>query len=216
MNYITNNRLFTDSPLLGYGAVAAVAISLYTNYSVWLSIIVVLILIILIYFYRNPPIPIQAHSEVDVVAPSYGTVSRILRDLVANTVTLGIFLSPLDIHQQYYPVDGTITNIVYDATGQFALAFDMDKSRNNEKKIHTISTPRGDVKVTQIAGFLVRSIVSDDIVGQSVKAGTRFGMIKFGSRVDIELPQLDKLTLNVEVGSVLEGGSQIIASYSNV
>ena len=217
------NKLFSESPELGYGVIGIGLVGcsvLWYNgassMSIWaLAIIIVLILIALLYFYRNPYIdPSVTYKDSCVIAPSYGTVSTIIRDLIRNTVTICIFLSPLDIHQQYYPINGTVTSRVYDATGKFELAYEMDKSRDNEKKIHTLATAYGPVIVTQIAGWAVRSIVSDESVGVPVTAGHRFGMIKFGSRVDLVLPFEDKLMLHVEVGDKLTGGSQIIGCYT--
>lgn len=209
-----NNVLFTESPLLGYGSLAALAISTFTL-PLYISIIVVLFVIFLLYFYRCP-LSIDSKYDVwKVYSPSYGTVKMIKQDTETNTLTIGIFLSPFDVHQQYYPIDGTVLNRVYDNTGKFELAFDMDKSRDNEKKIHIIKGKfdGSTYKVTQIAGLLVRSIVSDEEVNVEVKCGDRFGMIKFGSRVDIEIPNADRFKVNVSIDDVVIGAQTVLGSY---
>ncbi len=208
-----DNRLFFDSPLLG-GAVVAGAVAAYYFFPIWVAIILVMVIIFLLYFYRCPMPDITRRIDSHVVySPSYGTVQAIYKDDAADTVTIGIFLSPFDVHQQYYPMAGIVDKRIYDTNGQFALAFDMDKSRNNEKKIHFMTTAYGTMKVTQIAGFLVRAIVSDEDVGTVVKQGDRFGMIKFGSRVDIEIPQASKFQMAVKIGDKPVGGMSPLGSY---
>lgn len=215
-NSVFDNRLIEESPLLGYGSLAATCVSLVVM-PWYISIIVVLILILLVYFYRCPLSVGSVYDPWNVYAPSYGTVKMIQHDAENNTLTIGIFLSPFDVHQQYYPVSGTVMGRVYDNTGKFELAFDMDKSRDNEKKIHIIQNMfnKKMIKVTQIAGLLVRSIVSDEQLGD-VKCGDRFGMIKFGSRVDIEIPEANLFKLNVAIDDTVTGAKTILGSYSHV
>jgi phosphatidylserine decarboxylase len=204
-----SNRLFRDSPILGIGAVLG-TISSYHFLPLWVTIIFVIIVALLLYFYRCPKPQIPYKQSNVMYSPSYGTVKAIYKE--GDTITIGIFLSPFDVHQQYYPMDGEITKRVYDNNGKFALAFDMDKSRDNEKKIHFMKTAYGIVKITQIAGFLVRAIVSDEKLGP-VKQGDRFGMIKFGSRVDIEIPQASKFRVTVKVGDKMRGGETPLGLY---
>jgi phosphatidylserine decarboxylase len=113
----------------------------------------------------------------------------------------------MDVHQNYYPINGFVLNRIYDDTGQFRLAYQLDKSDENEKKLHFIDTQHGIVTVTQIAGVLPRRIVSDYELGPC-RAGERLGMIKFGSRVDLALPS-EGLTLTIKEGDKLTGGQPI-------
>jgi phosphatidylserine decarboxylase len=179
-------------------------------------IVCLVVLLFLLYFYRTPETQTGWLDNV-IVAPSYGTVSKIgelptsyhskyLNDSETYTYVC-IFLSPFDVHQNYYPINGYVINRIYDDTGHFKLAFQLDKSDENEKKLHFIDTKHGVVTVTQIAGALPRRIVSDYELGPC-EAGRRFGMIKFGSRVDLALPS-EGLTLLIKEGDTLTGGEAI-------
>jgi phosphatidylserine decarboxylase len=149
-----------------------------------------------------------------VIAPSYGKIVKIHHNIQTNTIHLCIFLSPFDVHQQYYPINGTVIDRKYDKTGHFNLAFDLDKSRWNEKKIHVLQNKYGTFIVTQIAGRLVHCIVSEEDTNTRINAGTRFGMIKLGSRVDIEIPNATNFKLLVNKNDTLVGGYQVIGYYS--
>lgn len=215
------SNLFDESPILG--AIPIVG-GLYATYHVEdpvvrrIAVVVcIIVLLFLLYFYRNPPSETGWADNV-IVAPSYGTVSKIgekstsyhskFLDGANNAYTyVCIFLSPIDVHQQYYPINGHVINRVYDDTGKFKLAYELDKSDENEKKLHFINTSHGIVTVTQIAGVLPRRIVSDYELGPC-EAGQRFGMIKFGSRVDLALPS-EGLTLTIKEGDILTGGQPI-------
>lgn len=168
--------------------------------------VVVVLIIIYVWFHRAPYIDynLVASSGNYLLSPAYGTISRILhRD---GRVLITIFLSPLDIHQQFFPCDGQVISQVYDATGQFKIATDAYKSDQNEKMIHTLQTARGLVQITQIAGLVVRRIFAPEMVGQHVRQGEYLGIIKLGSRVDIEFSTNEyELLNNVAVGSTVEG-----------
>ena len=213
------SNLFDESPVLG--AVPIVA-SLYSlkyldGITQQIALIVCLIvLLFLLYFYRNPPTETGWPDNI-LVAPSYGTVTKIGEKSTTyhprylteheNYTYVCIFLSPMDVHQNYYPINGFVLNRIYDDTGQFSLAYQLDKSDENEKKLHFIDTQHGIVTVTQIAGVLPRRIVSDYELGPC-RAGERLGMIKFGSRVDLALPS-EGLTLTIKEGDKLTGGQPI-------
>lgn len=207
-----NNKLFSDSPILTLIPVTLCVVGAVKGKKP-LIIAGLVILVSLLFFYRNPSCLScdKDFSDDTVVAPSYGTVKAVKTE--GGKVHIAIFLSPLDVHQQYYPMNGIVKSRVYDRNGRFDIAFKMDKSRHNEKKIHVLETKRGEIKVTQIAGFLVRAIVSDSKVNVRVKANQRFGMIKFGSRVDLELPA-EGLSVYCKVGDKLSRG-KIIAQYEN-
>jgi phosphatidylserine decarboxylase len=102
-------------------------------------------------------------------------------------INISIYINFFNNHTQIYPVNGLLLKKIYDNTGKFELANNVRKSRFNEKKIHTIKMKNGgEVKVTQIAGFFPRRIVSAKKENEKVMAGEYLGIIKFGSRVDLE------------------------------
>jgi phosphatidylserine decarboxylase len=214
----SNNKLLQESPYIFYTLVFGILICLVVKYmhdarTNYPLLLLTITLIIMLYFYRDPNTHTENFGDNIVVAPSYGKVVKIDRNEEKNIIHICIFLSPIDVHQQYYPINGTIIKRKYDRTGKFNIAIDLDKSRFNEKKIHVLENKYGKFVVTQIAGKLVRCIVSDEDIDVRVSAGTRFGMIKFGSRVDIEIPNAKKFKLLVNENEYLIGGYQKIGFY---
>jgi phosphatidylserine decarboxylase len=130
-----------------------------------------------------------------------------------NTLYISIFLSPIDIHYQFFPVSGKVKDIKYDATGKFELAYELNKSNNNEKCIHVINNRHGDFILYQIAGFLVRRISHYDKVGEAYNSGEKLGLIHFGSRVDIIIPKADVFRLYVKEGDYMSGSESLIGEF---
>ncbi|HEY2987135.1 MAG TPA: phosphatidylserine decarboxylase family protein [Candidatus Binatia bacterium] len=122
---------------------------------------------------------------------------------------LSIFMSPLDVHVNRSPVSGTVEDIEY-YKGKFLAAYKESSSENNERNALTILEPSGRrVGVVQIAGVLARRIVCRVKQGDALEAGQRFGIIMFGSRVDVFLPA--GAALQVVEGQQVTGGETILA-----
>ena len=148
------------------------------------------------YFFRDPPRVTPVRDGL-VVAPADGRVSQIVNAVPPAELGLGerplprisIFMSVFDCHVNRSPVAGRVEKIVYRA-GKF-LSADLDKaSEDNERNALLIATPTGQrIVVVQIAGLVARRIVPFTREGETVGAGQRIGMIRFGSRVDVYLPQ---------------------------
>ncbi len=171
------------------------------------------LLIFIAWFYRYPNKTLMS-CDNRVYSPAFGRIMDI-SPLDSNRLHIAIFLSPLDIHYQFFPVCGTITKIVKDSTGKFELANDLNKSRDNEKVITSISTKWGILDVYQIAGKLVRRIKNKNTAGNWVRAGDDIGMIQFGSRVDIIIPNRNKFDIKVKKGDYVNGTLTILGEYSN-
>jgi phosphatidylserine decarboxylase len=167
------------------------------------------ILLFLLYFYRGDEFNSLVSNNI-VLSPAYGTIKRIIND--GKNITIIIFLSPFDIHYQYYPINGVITNIIHDTTGKFELAYKLDKSRYNEKVITVIQSNNGYVIIKQIAGFYVRRITMNGHIGESINAGQTMGMIKLGSRVDLIVPS-QGFNLMVTEGQSVNGFNTIVGFY---
>ena len=147
------------------------------------------------YFFRDPPrlTPIR---EGIVVAPADGRVSRLVNAMPPPELDLGarpllrisIFMSVFDCHVNRSPVSGRIERMVYRA-GKF-LSADLDKaSEDNERNALVIAAGGARIAVIQIAGLIARRIVPFVREGDAIAAGQRIGMIRFGSRVDVYLPE---------------------------
>jgi len=148
------------------------------------------------YFFRDPP-RVTAVRDGLVIAPADGRISQISNAVPPNELGLGerplprisIFMSVFDCHVNRSPVDGRIERVVYRA-GKF-LSADLDKaSEDNERNAFVIATASGTrIAVIQIAGLVARRIVPFAREGDLIGAGQRIGMIRFGSRVDVYLPE---------------------------
>src|SRR5580658_3106805 len=148
------------------------------------------------YFFRDPPRVTPLRDGI-VVAPADGKVSQIVNALPPKELDLGerplprisIFMSVFDCHVNRSPIAGRIERMVYRA-GKF-LSADLDKaSEDNERNSFVIATAGARrIAVIQIAGLLARRIVPFAREGEAVAAGARIGMIRFGSRVDVYLPE---------------------------
>jgi len=167
------------------------------------------------YFFRDPPRVTPVRDGL-VVAPADGCVSQVTSVVPPQELSLGnrplprisIFMSVFDCHMNRSPVSGKIEKIIY-LPGKFFNA-DLDKaSADNERNSLVIGTGSARVAVVQIAGLVARRIVCFVREGQPIGAGERFGMIRFGSRVDVYLP--DGTAPKVAVGQTAIGGETVLA-----
>ena len=147
------------------------------------------------YFFRDPPRVTPVRDGL-VVAPADGRVSQVTSVVPPQELSIGnkplprisIFMSVFDCHVNRSPVAGKIEKIIYQP-GKFLNA-DLDKaSADNERNSLVIATAGARIAVVQIAGLVARRIVCFVRIGQSVNTAERFGMIRFGSRLDVYLPE---------------------------
>ena len=171
------------------------------------------------YFFRDPE-RVTPVGEGLVVSPADGRVSQIALTAPPRELNLGneallrvsIFMSVFDVHVNRAPVAGVISKIAY-TPGKFLNA-DLDKaSEDNERNGLVITTPMHSIGVVQIAGLIARRIVSFKREGQPLEAGERFGLIRFGSRVDVYLPAGTKPL--VAEGQTALAGETVIADLSS-
>jgi phosphatidylserine decarboxylase len=167
------------------------------------------------YFFRDPA-RVTPVGEGIVVAPADGRVSRVINAVPPQDLGLGdkplprvsIFMSVFDCHVNRSPAAGRIERIVYRA-GKFLNA-DLDKaSEDNERNALVIATAGARIGVVQIAGLVARRIVSFKREGEMIGAGERFGMIRFGSRLDVYLP--DGVKPLVAEGQMAIAGETLLA-----
>ncbi len=181
---------------------------------VFLSLISGLWLIIL-YFFRDPKR--QTLNEPGlVVGPGDGEIVEItpfheLKYLQENTVRISMFLSVTDVHVQRVPLGGKVT-LVDHRPGKKLQAFRPEASDVNEYIAMMTESEYGRVLVKQIAGILARRCVNYMQPGQSVTTGQRYGLIRFGSRIDLFLPT--NANILVKVGDRVTGGITPIAQLS--
>lgn len=167
-----------------------------------------------LFFFRNPArvCPQVVCDDAIIVCPADGKVvaiDRLQQGEFAQRVA--IFLSLFDAHVNWLPVSGTIEQIVY-TPGTFGFAHRAKSSIYNERNEVVIQTLAGDmVMVRQIAGAIARRIACWVNEGQHVVAGRKLGMIKFGSRVELLLPE--DTELSVTIGQRVYGGQTILGRF---
>ncbi|WP_283807946.1 phosphatidylserine decarboxylase [Bradyrhizobium macuxiense] len=168
-------------------------------------------------FFRDP-VRVTPVRDGIVVSPADGRVSMVVQALPPAELGLGdkplprvsIFMSVFNCHVNRSPVAGRVDRIAY-RPGAFINA-ELDKaSEDNERNSLVISTPNGRVGVIQIAGLVARRIVCFVKEGQSIGAGERFGLIRFGSRLDVYLPEGTKAL--VSEGQTAIAGETILADF---
>lgn len=156
-----------------------------------LIILALFLVVFTLNFFRDPDRTVPNKDKI-VVSPADGRVlfvKDVLDDKFLNSKAkmVSIFMSPLNVHVNRIPISGKVEYVNY-IKGDYLAAFEDKASERNERNEIGITNSTGKVLFTQIAGFVARRIVSDLKVGDSVNIGNRFGMIKFGSRVDIIVP----------------------------
>jgi phosphatidylserine decarboxylase len=180
--------------------------------SAWLSLIFLALFLFTVAFFRDPDRPVPADPNL-VVAPADGRVSDIVEldekeVLKTKTRRVGIFLSIFDVHTNRAPITGWIIYRKHHA-GLCLDARDPECPEKNEAMTWAFENSRGMIVVRQLTGAIARRIVAWANVGDELKKGERFGMIRFGSRTELYLP-LEAEVL-VKTGDHVSGGSTVIA-----
>jgi phosphatidylserine decarboxylase len=193
-----------------------ISIEILTKAELMKNILQILVLsqfLIILYFFRNPKRNIIPDSE-KVISPADGkivAINNVYENEFLNSerIKVSIFLSPLDIHVNRYPVSG---DIIYNKHhhGDYLVAWHPKSSEKNERTSVVIKNKKfGEILYRQIAGAFARRIVNYAKENSYVKQGDDSGFIKFGSRVDLFLP-IDT-EVKVKVGDRVVGGISIIA-----
>ncbi|MET9551820.1 phosphatidylserine decarboxylase [Streptomyces sp. NPDC006645] len=152
----------------------------------------------MLWFFRDPEREI---TQGRVISPADGVVQSIMPWKDGRT-RVAIFMSPLNVHVNRAPLAGTVTSVEH-VPGGFVPAFNKE-SENNERVVWHFDTELGDIEMVQIAGAVARRIVPYVPQGTKLEQGERIGLIRFGSRVDIYLPE--GVDVAVEVGQATTAG----------
>jgi phosphatidylserine decarboxylase len=171
----------------------------------------ILLGLFVLYFFRDPERQIPNEPGA-VVSPADGHVLEIVDEAWNGPAgkRITIFLSVFDVHVNRVPVAGEIKEVQY-RPGRFFAAMRKRASKENEQNVITITTPGGDIVFKQIAGAIARRVICWKNVGDRVALGERVGMIRFGSRVDVWLP--DDSEMVVRRGQRVYGGASILAKW---
>lgn len=172
-----------------------------------LALFCFILLLFVAFFFRDPGREIPADPD-SIVSPADGRVIKIEK-MDSGLTRISIFLSVFDVHVNRAPIGGKLVRQTYHP-GRFHLAFDDRASVENERLVLTIQNERR-VTFSLIAGIVARRIIPWIKEGELVTKGDRIALIRFGSRVDIDLPE--DCELAVEKGDRVRGGSSTIARW---
>ncbi len=174
-----------------------------------LFILSLILLIFTFYFFRDPERVVPIGDDI-LVSPADGLITNITetKEGKKTYIKVSIFLSIFNVHIQRLPISGEVNKVDY-IEGKFINATLDKASDENERLKITIKNGNNLIYVTQIAGLIARRIVNYVKPNENINQGERYGIIKFGSRVDIEFPNSFKLLVNE--GQQCIGGETIIA-----
>jgi phosphatidylserine decarboxylase len=202
--------LVPDAWRLGSVPLALSALCGVAGAPLWGAVFLVLALFVG-FFFRNPERRIPG-DERSAVAPADGRVieaGEIEEPDGSKAVRVGIFLSIFDVHVNRAPLSGRVLAIERGGS-EFLAAFSPEAEQRNVRCTLVLETERGErVKVTQITGLVARRIVCHPHVGEWLRRGERYGLIRFGSRTDVVLPAGSEL--RVTRGERVKGGSTVLA-----
>ena len=178
--------------------------------------VVSVFVLLVLNFFRDPDRHTPSGDRL-VISPADGSVV-LIKDvfepdyLKREAVQVSIFMSPLDVHVNRFPVSGSIGYVKH-VPGKFIAAFEEKCADVNERMLIGLEhIGGGRILFKQIAGAVARRIVADVAIGQQARMGERFGMIKFGSRVDVLLPKGTEV--HVRLHDRVTAGETILATLS--
>lgn len=204
-------------PFIAAFAVASILLGLLWDPLFWIGLILTLWCAA---FFRDPQRVVPVSDEL-IVSPADGVISSLGPFTPPAELEMGneprmritVFMNVFNCHINRAPVRGTVALSQHRA-GRF-LSADLDKaSEENERHSIRIEGPHGDVGVVQIAGLVARRIINWSAAGSAVRQGERIGLIRFGSRVDIFLPE--GATPRVSIGQTAVAGETILAAHDKL
>ena len=179
----------------------------------WINLMVALLILFSLYFFRDPQrISPNNHG---FISPGDGKIVQII-DIedadIGKAKQISIFLSVFNVHSQRVPISGKVVSKAYNP-GKFLAAFNHKASLDNEQTVVMFETESGKrYKIKQIAGLIARRILNYMEPELLVERGQRLGFIRFGSRVDIIVPE--DFQIDVSLGDVVEGNLSIIGHFN--
>lgn len=196
------------------GGLCAVAVWLFP----WAGIVPAALWVLLVNFFRDPE-RVPPEGEDRLVSPADGCVADIetvqeAEFLHAEALRIGIFMSVLNVHVNRAPLAGRVAWRAY-RPGKFRNAMGAEATRENECAFVGLERPDGSrILVRQIAGLVARRIVTDCAVGDELKRGQRFGMVKFGSRLEVYVPAAVPFRPTVAVGEHVKAGESVLGEIA--
>ncbi len=184
----------------------------YYVINISISVLSIVFFYLILHFFRNPTRNISINNK-HIIAPSDGklvVIENVFENEYLNEecIQLSIFMSPLNVHKQWYPTNGKVIYSQYHS-GKYLVAWHPKSSIENERSTIVIKNDGNRILYRQIAGAVARRICNYAVVGQEVNQSMEAGFIKFGSRVDIFIPTNSKIKVNLN--DTITGGETILA-----
>ncbi|MBL7999441.1 MAG: phosphatidylserine decarboxylase family protein [Candidatus Kapabacteria bacterium] len=181
-----------------------------------LVMIGIALLALTLWFFRDPErtVPKEAQaSDSIIVAPADGKVVQITEVdenefLKTRALQISIFLSPINVHVNRHPANGIVKYVKY-YPGEYLVAWHPKSSELNERSVFGVENAKAKILYKQITGYLARRIVYEVKEGDTAVIGSKFGMMKFGSRMDVVVPLSTKIL--VKEGDVVTAAESVIA-----
>lgn len=182
-----------------------------SNFLTILSILTGVLFLFHFFFFRDPNRNVPEGKEV-IISPADGKIIKISeveenKYIHGKAIMISIFMSIFNVHVNRIPISGKVEFLEHKA-GEYKAAFTDSSSELNEQSLIGIKTLQNKILFKQIAGIIARRIINNLKTGDEVKSGERFGMIKYGSRLDIFLPLSSKI--NVRINEKVKAGETII------
>jgi phosphatidylserine decarboxylase len=207
-------------PQIIYGTVLCAALA-------WCCVLTIPLLVVvpgalwlfLLAFFRDPERPCEARPE-ELLSPADGTVADIeevdpAEFLAGRALRIGVFMSVADVHVNRAPAAGTV-RFVKHVPGAFCDARTERSKSDNEHSFLGMETTNGRrILVRQVAGVIARRIVCRVQAGDALARGERFGMVKFGSRLELYVPLSDRPVAQVKVGQHVKAGRDVLVRYGS-
>jgi len=178
----------------------------------WVNLVLVVLTVFSLYFFRDPERIVPNFDGF--ISPADGKIVNIIDiedDEIGKAKQISIFLSIFNVHSQRVPYSGKVISKQYNP-GKFMAAFNHKASLDNEQTLVVFEAENGEkYKIKQIAGLIARRILNYMEPDNSVQRGDRLGFIRFGSRVDIIIPE--DFQIDVSVGDMVQGNKTIIGRF---
>ena len=200
----------------GIAACAIAALAIFFHFELWTIIVMAILFVALVWmlsFFRDPKRDVVADENV-MYSPCDGTVTEVVKD--GDVIKVSTFLSIYNVHINRAPCSGVVDRVTY-IKGLYRSAHDPDSARVNEAneiEMTSAADPAGKITVRQVSGAVARRIVCKAKAGDTLEQGARFGMIKFGSRTELIVPDGADREVCVKPGDKVKAGLTVLIRYS--
>jgi phosphatidylserine decarboxylase len=160
-------------------------------------------------FFRNPPRTVPSRPPGRIVSPADGKIV-VAETAPSGRVKVSIFMNVFNVHLNRIPVDGTVTGVTYFPGAFMNASFDKASEQNERNRVEMHTEKGESLIMVQVAGLVARRILCYAEPEDTLSAGTIFGLIRFGSRVDLDLPV--GTTLSVRLGERVKGGETVLGT----